>query len=467
MSTLPAPLPTSITPSFDQTGLTRAQAANVLFGMLAALFLIWPIWRIAFPLEINRNEPWNAWFVDAILHGAPLYPAREEFIVNNYPPLSFYAVALLSKLTGDVVYAGRLISLISTAAISVSIALCIRALGGSRPVALFGALWFLATIAHFFTRYVGVNDPNLLALAVMGLALALFLTRLSKEKSVAPAIALMVLAGFIKHNLIAIPLAALIWLSLKDRGEGLRATLLGIALAALGLLICASFYGPNFLQQMLMPRQISIAHMLSIVGKLQWFAPALLFWGLWAWPNRNSPEARFSALLIGVSLASDLLQAAGAGVSINAHFEILFATGIAVALAFEGIGNTPIARRFGARAIQMAMILVLVLRLVLSQQLEPYLVLASPGFRQEVGQNLAAMDAEVERIRLMPGPVACSTMAVCYRAGKAFVYDDFWMGQLLAKGRWTKDAVDQAVKERGIRFEKIGANVQREKKRLF
>ena len=77
------------------------------------------------------------------------------------------------------------------------------------------------------------------------------------------------------------------------------------------------------------------------------------------------------------------------------------------------------------------------------------------------------MDAEVERIRLMPGPVACSTMAVCYRAGKAFVYDDFWMGQLLAKGRWTKDTVDQAVKERGMRFEKIDTNVQREKKRLF
>src|SRR5947208_2602275 len=91
------------------SGATTTQAGFLLFGLLAAIFLAWPVWRAAIPLEINRNEPWNAWFIDAALRGTPLYPGAEELIVNNYPPLSFYVVGLLSTLTGDVIYAGRLI----------------------------------------------------------------------------------------------------------------------------------------------------------------------------------------------------------------------------------------------------------------------------------------------------------------------------------------------------------------------
>ena len=36
-------------------------------GFLAAFFLAWPIFRVASPLQINANEPWNAWFIDAVL----------------------------------------------------------------------------------------------------------------------------------------------------------------------------------------------------------------------------------------------------------------------------------------------------------------------------------------------------------------------------------------------------------------
>jgi hypothetical protein len=55
---------------------------------------------------------------------------------------------------------------------------------------------------------------------------------------------------------------------------------------------------------------------------------------------------------------------------------------------------------------------------------------------------------------------------VCYRAGKAFVYDQYWVEQFIAKGRWTKEAVEQVVREKGIRFESIeGVGVA--KKLLF
>jgi hypothetical protein len=56
---------------------------------------------------------------------------------------------------------------------------------------------------------------------------------------------------------------------------------------------------------------------------------------------------------------------------------------------------------------------------------------------------------------------------VCYRAGKAFVYDGFWMEQRGAKGQLTKEAAKKAIEEKGIRFERGDTSLIREKKRLF
>lgn len=454
-------------PALRVGNVTPAQAGLVLFAVLAAIFLAWPLWRLAFPLEINRNEPWNAWFIDRIARGEPLYPAAGELVVNNYPPLSFYIVGLVSWLTDDTIVAGRLVSLAATIAIGIAAALCGRALGASRAVAALGGLWLFATLSHFYPRYVGVNDPSLLGLAIMGLGLALFLNRLAAHRAVEPAIALMILAGFTKHNMPALPLAALLWLGLKDRRRALRTLLFAAALCAAGFLLCTAVYGPNFAHQMLLPREISFGHMLSTLNKLQWIVPALAVWGYWAWTSRQEPAARFTALLLALSLASGLFQAAGAGVTINAHFEVVFASAVALAVAFEGVAATGLARRFGTKTVQIAVIMLLAFRLLLSQQLEPYLVLTSAAYREEARNNAAVMRAEIARVKALPGAVNCSVMTVCYRAGKDFVLDPFWMGQLVAKRRRTQAEIDEAIKDRGIRTEDIDLRVIREKKRLF
>jgi hypothetical protein len=161
-----------------------------------------------------------------------------------------------------------------------------------------------------------------------------------------------------------------------------------------------------------------------------------------------------------------LAQAAGAGVTYNAYFGFVFASAVAVALAFDGIGTAAFARRFGTGAVQAAIIAVLVLRLLLWMRTEPYLVLISPSFREDVRQHERTMASEVARIRAIPGNVTCWPLAVCYRAGKTFVYDQYWVEQLIATGRWTKEAVAQAVQEKGIRFETI-ESVGIDKQRLF
>ncbi len=124
-------------------------------------------------------------------------------------------------------------------------------------------------------------------------------------------------------------------------------------------------------------------------------------------------------------------------------------------------------RRVGAAFAQTAMIAALVVRLLMSQDLEPFLAIASPSFREEARRYEAATLAEIERVRAIPGPVACTAATVCYRVGKPFVYDGFWVSQFVAKGRWTAEAAADAVRRRGIRFEEISDKVKLDKKRFF
>ncbi|MGO9461551.1 MAG: hypothetical protein ACLPWS_20350 [Rhodomicrobium sp.] len=464
MSSTTASLPGSIAPA---SGISATKTAVWIFAILGAIYLVWPVWRMGFPLDANINEGWHGWYIDSVLKGQPLYPGPHEMRVNNYPPLSFYLTAAVAKLTGDAILAGRLLSLASLFVLSAAAGISVRALGGSRAAAAFGAVWLFATLAQFFQNYVAVNDPSLLAVALAGLGLAYFLHCLRARRAVEPAIALMVIAGFFKHNFPGIPLAALIWLALIDKRAALRAALFGAALTFGGLLLCAAAFGPDFATQMLMPREMTFRHVLMAVNRLQWIAPAVAAWALWAWRNRTQPAAQFTALLIGITLVNGLGIAAGAGVTYNAYLALTFASVIGIGLAIEGFDTAAIARRFSGGAARVTIVAVLLLRLVLSQHYEFYLVLASPSFREDYRQHAAALNAEIARIRSIPGPVSCQPISLCYRAGKDFVYERYWVQQLIATGRLTQDAVDQAIPERGIRFEAADPSIWVRKRLLF
>ena len=103
---------------------TRLQTILIWsIAVLAALFLVWPVWRAFFPMEIWGNEGWNAYHADAAMRGAAqLYPPTDGLIANNYPPLSYYVLGWLGQLFGDPLYVGRAVSILSTLAIGASAA---------------------------------------------------------------------------------------------------------------------------------------------------------------------------------------------------------------------------------------------------------------------------------------------------------------------------------------------------------
>src|SRR3954467_14302587 len=96
-------------------------------AVLAALFLVWPVWRAFLPMEIWGNEGWNAYHADQAMRGvAQLYPPPDGLVANNYPPLSYYLIGWLGRLFGDPLYVGRTLSIASTLAIGTSAAAVVR-----------------------------------------------------------------------------------------------------------------------------------------------------------------------------------------------------------------------------------------------------------------------------------------------------------------------------------------------------
>jgi hypothetical protein len=409
---------------------TNAQIA--LLAILALYFLVWPVWRAQFPMEIAPNDGWNAYHADAAAGGGVLYPSTDTLIINNYPPLSFYAIGYLGRIFGDPLYVGRVLSLLASIGLGALIAKVVVQLGGGRVGAAIAGLWFVATMARSYNRFVGMNDPQLAGHFIMVAALAWFLARDKAGKSADPPILLMVLAGFWKHNIVAVPATVLLWLLLRDWRHALRPIAVGAGAALAGLAICVVVYGDVFLANLLSPRPVQLMRPFLGLGRTQWILPALAIWAIWAWSERTSFAARFTGLLVGIGFASFVAQWTSIAILDNAQFDLVIAAAIGLGLAFDRAAATAFARRWGVGAARAAIILIVTVRLVATVRIEPFLILTDPAYRAEFTANAGVVREEAARIAAIPGPVACGFKVVCRMAGKPFVFDDFRVDMLMA-----------------------------------
>ncbi len=423
-----------------------------LIAVLGGAAFAFCCYRASLPLEIDPNEAWNAWLSHAIAH---LYPHPDDLITNNYPPIYFYLLHGASRLGLDAIYAGRIVSIAAALALSFFVYRAVRVLGQSRSAAGVGAIWFAGTLAVAFTGYTGMNDPHLLALAVMCGGFVWFIAREKTGAAVEPAVLLMVLAGFIKHNIVAIPATALLWLAFADWRRALRALIFGAAACAAGLAVCRLAYGSDFIAQLMFPRDMTLKNAFLRLPSLQGLTAGALIVIAWLFFARRSPAAPRIATLLLLTLASGIVQIFGEGVDVNAYFEFLFALSIGVGLAFgeaacigAAMGLSP-----GSVRALSSMLLLAALTAVFPQ--EPKNWIFSSAYRADLAENVEAVKSEVKRIKAIRGNVSCSIAIACYWAGKPFVWDGFALSQRVATGRWTKQQLDKRAREAKIRFVQI------------
>ena len=439
------------------------------FSALCLFFGAWPIWRAFFPMEIDLKEPWNAYHTDAVASGAMLYPDLNGLIANNYPPLWYYLTAALSSLGFDAIYVGRALSFAAILVLVAAIVLCIRHFKAAWTGAILGGVFFFGLMVRYADWYVGMNDPHVPALAIMMVALVWFLRRDPRRGAELP-ILLMVVAGFVKQAIIAIPAMTLFLLARRSPRLATRAALVGGGAALAGLALCTAISGPAFFKEIFFyPREMSLSRGWGSLARVAPLLPALVLWGIWVWHDRASEAARFSITFVIFTFAGFVVQKIGAGVDINAAFELYVAVAVAIGLTFDHIADVPLFWGMTVQTREVAVVAVLALGLIAAPGLEPYLLVTSPSYRAQFFENADLMRAEIRRIAAIPGPVHCDILTVCRAAGKAFVYDDFFIGQLGRVTGLTMPELRSRVWAAGFRYEPVDphASVQPLQRQLF
>ena len=406
-------------PRTPHAAIDSSPPAVSLFALLTSIY---PVARAFFRVEVDYNEGWNIYNADRVAHHLQLYPVAYGWQSVNYPMLSFAMMAFLHRFTHDYLFTARAVSLLALAACCALTGAIVDLLSASRRAALLTGFFSVALFCTNADPYVGMDDPQLLAMAFYLLAFYLYLRNRTSLPSLAAVAALFVLAGSIKHNPLDFPLAVLIDLAILSLPRAFWFGTFGLAFAALSVKLNIHFGGPFFLAQMLAPRIWSLAKVgnttLTVLGPI--LIPVVLAAAL-AWTYRRDPARRPIAILFAASLIVGGSFSGGAGVWLNTFFTTFFAVVILLGLALADLESGR--WRFASRSVAPWLPAFLFASLII-----PAIVagVASPvhSLRQAVAAQ-RRMDAETALLVQQPSPQLCENPLICYFAGQPYVYDPF------------------------------------------
>ncbi len=419
--------------------------APLLIVALFAAVCLAGLWRvvamIGLRVPFDPNEGWNAYHADAAMTGRALYPDMRAWFVNNYPPLSFYVVGALSRVLGDNIAAGRIVSLLSFLAVSGGIGQAARTMGCRNREALVAGLLFMTCLLAG-SDYVGMDDPQLLGHALEMGAL-LFMLRGARADLLAAL--LFAVALFVKHNLIAMPLAAAAWLSLYDRQRALRFVAAGAAFAAAGLVAFRVAYGSNLFIHLASPRLYSLALLQAGMSSwLLWSTVPLAIAAALAVLYRDDKYVVFCAVYAATAVVCGAAFAGGAGVDTNVFFDADMALSLGVGLALH---------KFAARGapwpagIAAALLVPLLASLYLASD-ENW---RDPDYwLHPMADEVAAARDDIAFLEGRRGPALCESLSLCYWAGRKAEVDVFNLGQEFATGARSDDELVHRIENRAF-----------------
>jgi len=369
---------------------------------------------------LDPNEGWNAAHTLAVMAGQALYPPSQSLMTNNYPPLSFYLMAALTRHGHDVIVMGRWLSMLSFVATSASIGLALRLMRCHWTAAAFGGLFF-AGVVLITSDYAGINDPQLLGHALQMAALLLLL----REKLILSALLFAISLG-IKHNLLALPLASAAWVIWQDYRTGFS-FLLWMAAVVLALLIAFQLhFGLSLLDELASPRLWSLSNIVAAGTRLWWILlPLAAATGIW--PDRAS---LLCGLYGAIALLLGLGFAGGDGVDANVFFDLGIALALTLGLAMDR-GRWP----------ELAAASAVPLILFLGVTFHDNNFFFTGAFRQQVPADIAFLKAR-------PGPALCDQLSLCLWAGKQAEVDVFNVGEAIKTGARDPKVLTQMIAAR-------------------
>jgi hypothetical protein len=402
---------------------TAAAVVVLAMGCAAGLYRVLAI--IALKVPLDPNEGWNAYHVVAAMNSGSPYPPATGFLTNNYPPLSFYVVGELGRVLGDMIVAGRIVSLLSFLAVAAGIFAGLRLMACAAIEAAFGALVFAACLL-LNSDYVGMDDPQLFGHAVAMGGLLLVIAEPRRVSRLIFAALLFTLAFFIKHNLVVLPAVAVIWLAITDRRSAVWLAASGLVCLALGVIAFRLGYGFGLPGQLQSARLFSAHDLFSNLSSwLIWgLLPMIVAAALFAL-RRADKSVMFAVIYAAASFLVGASYFGGAGVDVNAMFDADIALALVAGLAMDRFrGNIVL-----LAATLAAFLLPLAINLAFAASGD----WLTPDYWLHPMRDEAALAAEdISFLRSHPGPALCETLGYCYWAGKPAIVDVFNTGQQFA-----------------------------------
>jgi hypothetical protein len=405
---------------------------------VAIVLLTFPLLRATYLVEVNTNEGWQAMHMSRAMAGLNIYADDDAFVFNNYPPLSFYLVGGLAQVFGDelFIFTGRAISIAALLGTAFGVAWVVRHLVDSRSLMVLSAAYVICLLIYFSESYVAMNDPQMLGHAVMTIALALFVGGRNRMPVLITVALLVCVAGFIKHNLVAVPIAITLYLLIYDR-RGLWIWLgVGAVALAISLSITYAAFGPDFFESIFARRPLDPENVMRIGAKLlNLMVPTLVVWIVARYRKGLSRDDVLIGIYMVVAVLVGSVFAAGAAVNRNVFFEVLIANSIALALAIDGLRGLLIVgpRSLGARR-AIAVIMVL-FALAPMMYIAGRRIPAIPAKIDELSVKAETLADDVAFLRQHPGRWVCQRMFACVVAGTPSEIDFLNGGWALRFGR--------------------------------
>ncbi|HEY3911917.1 MAG TPA: hypothetical protein VGM07_18815 [Stellaceae bacterium] len=403
---------------------------------------------LGFTYERNYNEGWNVYNTLRLIHHEVIYDA-DLWRVNNYPIGSFLLVAGVNSLVGDLLLSGRIVAAAAFVAIGVLAAAATRGFGGDHIDALFGGACAAGFSYLVAPTWVAVDDPQSLAEAIMLGGLVSYLWGEANRGDLLRTALLVALGGFVKPNVVAIPLAITIDLAIRSprRLWFWVACCAASGAALLGLTELVA--GGSFIAHLLSPRTFAwrsaIHNLMKYLRLFKFPLLVALPFSLTIFRGDRLVLAAYGSL----SILSAALLSGFEGTSYNMFQDAAVFLGIAAGVLLHEL--RPRVADLAATGRRVAATALACLALLLAQ---PILTEGPRAFGRlyRIGDVLAAdrraqseFAAETHYLAERPGLAICESLLLCYRAGKPFILDPFNSRQYILAGRLNEDRLTQQV----------------------